>query len=126
MLLVKRRLGPSAISGIGLFADEHIPEGKRIWELTPGFDLKVAREKIDALPEAAREQMMMYSYVEYDTGLHVICMDRARHFNHSYRPNTREIPSVATIAVRDIMPGEELTGDYRTFDADWKRELGLE
>ena len=29
-LLVKTRIGPSAIAGIGLFADQFIPEGTKV------------------------------------------------------------------------------------------------
>jgi len=43
-------------------------------------------------------------------------------FNHSDTPNTesREVDGedeVITMAKRDIQPGEELTDDYRTFEA---------
>ena len=43
-------------------------------------------------------------------------------FNHSDTPNTesREVDredEVITVAKRDIQPGEELTDDYRTFEA---------
>ena len=124
MLLVKTKIGPSKIHGIGLFAAEFIRKGTRIWELTEGFDLKVTRTVIDRLPEASRLLMLKYSYVERDSGLYVICMDDARYFNHSDNPNTKEIPSVCTIALHDIKVEEELTGDYRTFDAAWREKLG--
>ena len=38
MLMVKTRLGPSSIAGIGLFADEDIPAGRVTWRFVPGFD----------------------------------------------------------------------------------------
>ena len=38
MLLVKTRLGASAIHGIGLFADEFIPKDTVTWRFTPGLD----------------------------------------------------------------------------------------
>jgi len=28
------------------------------------------------------------------------------------------------LALRDLAAGEELTCDYRTFDADWREKLG--
>jgi hypothetical protein len=34
MLLVKTTIAPSPIHGIGLFADQFIPQGTRIWEFT--------------------------------------------------------------------------------------------
>jgi hypothetical protein len=55
------------------------------------------------------------------TGKYVLCFDDGRFFNHSDSPNVIDglTPDTAqsSIAVRDIFPGEELTCDYRTFDA---------
>ena len=53
---------------------------------------------------------------------YILCSDDARFFNHSDTPNTesREVAGedeVITVAKRDIQPGEELTDDYRTFEA---------
>ena len=128
MLLVKTHIGPSKIHGIGVFADEFIPKGTRVWEVTAGFDFKVPRADIERLPEAMRVQMLTYSYTEYVTGLCVVCTDNARHENHADRPNTREVhvsgSSAFSVAVCDIQIGEEITCGYRTFDAAWKEKLG--
>ena len=83
MLLVKTTIAPSSIHGIGLFADQCIPQGTRIY---------------------------------------ILCSDDTRFFNHAETPNTesREVDGedeVITVAKRDIQPGEELTDDYRTFEA---------
>ena len=130
MLLVKTKLGPSSIHGTGVFAAEFIPQGTRVWELTPRFDFKVSREEIDRLAEPMRLQMLMYSYTEYTTGLCVVCTDNARHENHENEPNTQEVhfsdSMPFSIATRDIQVGEEITCDYRTFDAAWKEKLGPE
>ena len=53
---------------------------------------------------------------------YILCSDDARFFNHSDTPNTesREVDGedeVITVAKRDMQPGEELTDDYRTFEA---------
>jgi hypothetical protein len=42
----------------------------------------------------------------------------------SDNPNTKEIPSVCTIALHDIRAEEELTCDYHTFDVAWREKLG--
>ena len=129
MLLVKTAVKLSNIHGLGLFAAEFIAKETCIWQLTHGFDLVVPREAIEALPEPSRIQMKKYSYVNMETGLFVICMDDARYTNHSNMPNTREIHHSRdfperSIALRDILPGEEITCDYRTFDAGWRDKLG--
>lgn len=130
MLLVKTKLGSSSIHGTGVFAAEFIPQGTRVWELTPHFDFKVSREEIERLAEPMRLQMLMYSYTERTTGLCVVCTDNARHENHANEPNTQEIHVADSIpfsvATRDIQAGEEITCDYRTFDAAWKEKLGSE
>ena len=48
MLLVKTKIGPSEIDGIGLFADQFIPRGTLVWELVPALDIEVA---VEGLPE---------------------------------------------------------------------------
>lgn len=38
MLLIKTKLELSKIHGVGLFADEFIAKGTKIWEYRPNFD----------------------------------------------------------------------------------------
>ena len=127
MLIVKTRIAPSAIHGIGLFATEFIPKGTVIWEFTPGFDAYVKAEDVHRLPAPAKFQMLKYCHRDQVTGHYVLCADDARYFNHSEQPNTVDLdgPEGPTVAARDIRPGEELTCDYRLFDADVVVKLGL-
>lgn len=39
MLLVKTKIGPSKISGIGLFADQFIKKGTTIWKFQHSIDV---------------------------------------------------------------------------------------
>jgi SET domain-containing protein len=48
MLLVRTRLAPSAIHGLGVFAAEPIARGAEVWRFTPGFDLDLALRDIAA------------------------------------------------------------------------------
>jgi SET domain-containing protein len=114
MLLVRTRLGPSSIHGIGAFAADPIPKGAIIWEFREGFDLRLTEEELQRLAPPAQEQALKYSYVE--SGHYILCADDARFFNHSENPNTDDTSELYTIAARDIAAGEELTSDYRTFD----------
>ena len=56
----------------------------------------------------------------YKAGVALSGSHDARYFNHSEEPNTVDLdgPEGPTVAARDIQPGEELTCDYRLFDAD--------
>jgi len=120
MLLVKTRIAPSAIHGIGLFADEFIPKGTTIWEFTAGFDVYVPSDDIRPLPAAAQAALLKYCHRDDASGHYVLCADDARFFNHADEPNSVDLPGPegATIAARDIAVGEELTCDYWAFDAD--------
>jgi SET domain-containing protein len=53
----------------------------------------------------------------------VLCADNARFMNHADEPNTTRVHIDGAIedddiATRDIRVGEEMTCDYRLFDAD--------
>ncbi len=129
MMLVKTRLGLSAIHGIGLFADQDIPKGTAVWEFTEGFDQAIPREQLEKVPEAARADFLKYSYTSKKNGkYYILCCDDARFFNHSDDPNVISRPNGNVnedldIAARDIQRGEELTCDYRSFEAAFTHEM---
>lgn len=130
MLMVKTRLGPSSIAGIGLFADEDIPAGTVTWRFVPGFDQLFCEQDIAGRPEPARSELLNYTYKHPETGRYVYCLDNARFMNHADDPNTRGVHVSASIegydvATRDIAKGEELTCDYFTFDGNVDDKLGL-
>lgn len=130
MLMVKTRLGPSSIAGIGLFADEDIPAGTVTWRFVPGFDQLFLEQDIEQLPEPARSELLTYTYKHPETGRYVYCLDNARFMNHAVEPNTRGVHAAASIegydvATRHIAKGEELTCNYFTFDGNVEDKLGL-
>jgi SET domain-containing protein len=129
MLMVKTRLKPSDIAGIGLFADEDIPKGTVTWRFIPGYDTLLTEEAIDSLPEPARSNLKDHAYRDAASGLYVLCIDNARFMNHADDPNTAGQHTAGAIeghdvATRDIKKGEELTCDYRAFDAEARLKLG--
>lgn len=130
MLLVPTRLGISSIAGIGLIAAAPIKAGTRTWEFTAGFDQLFTGNQIASLPDAARAQLETYTYRHAASGLFVFCIDNARFMNHADDPNTCGQHTAGMIegfdvALRDIAAGEELTCDYRSFDANYRMKLGL-
>lgn len=116
MLLVDTYLGPSRIHGLGLFARRDIPAGTVLWRFHAPFDVAFDESDLEPLPEPTRAAVLKYSYLDAARGRYVLCGDDARFMNHSDTPNTREDPE-ATVAIRDIAAGEEITCDYREFDA---------
>jgi SET domain-containing protein len=126
MLLVKTSVGQSAVHGLGLFADQFIPKGTRMWEFDERVDRRFDEAHLTSLPEAEREAVLMHCYVNPRSGLYVFCGDDARYWNHSDEPNSEDIGfdegivngEGITIAARDIQRGEELLSDYKAFDAE--------
>jgi len=130
MLLVKTKIGQSKISGIGLFADQFIKKGTAIWKFQTGFDLRVGKDELGNLSESAKEQFLKYAYLNPDTQKYILCFDDARFFNHSDEPNSIDVDSPGDeegldVADRDIEKGEELTCNYKDFDADFDYKMSI-
>jgi SET domain-containing protein len=114
MLLVKTYLDKSAIHGLGVFAGEPIRKGTKIWRFVEGFDRAYSPKQFAKLPKPARDFLKNYGY-RVD-GEVLFTVDNDRHINHSENPNTY-LKSGYAIACRNIRKGEEITNDYREFDA---------
>lgn len=112
MLLVKARVGISAIHGLGLFAHEFIPAGTVIWKYTPGFDVEISESAMESLSLSAKEQVLHYACYEQAQAKFVLSSDDDRFSNHSDAPNTSPDHD-RMIAIKDIQSGEEITCDYR-------------
>lgn len=121
MLLVKTKLSPSGIHGIGLCADEFIRKGTKIWTYSPGLDRVFTEAALKAMNELDRNFLETYCFKYY--GQYYLCVDDARFMNHSAHPNCTDVGEDEikdndlgyTAAMEDIQPGEELTCDYRNF-----------
>lgn len=128
MLLIKTRVQPSAIHGMGLFVAEFVPRGTPVWRFEPGFDQEFPPETFAGLPEMARGHLRWFAYLDAVAGNWILSGDHACFMNHSSTPNTGALPAakppVITVALRDINAGEELTCDYFAFDAEAKAKLG--
>ncbi|CAF1598926.1 unnamed protein product [Didymodactylos carnosus] len=126
MLLVKTKVAPSSIAGLGLFAVEFIPKGSVIWRFEKTFDVSLSEENYSSLKKnPAFDSMDPYIYRSIITGNYIVCSDNARYINHSWQANTADKPGengTLTIATSDIQPGEEITSNYELFDADFDKE----
>ncbi|HEU5016612.1 MAG TPA: SET domain-containing protein [Pseudolabrys sp.] len=114
MLLVKTYLDKSKIHGIGVFAGEFIGKGTKMWRFVEGYDRAYSPKEFARLPKAARNFLSHYAY-RVD-GEILFTVDNDRHINHSDDPNTY-LKGGYAIARRNIRRGEEITNDYREFDA---------
>ena len=127
MILVRTRVAPSAIHGMGLFAVDAIPVGTPIWRFVPGFDREFSSEQFAALPPEAQAHLRWFAFMDKATGCWVLSGDHACFMNHSPDPNTGAQPGatvpVTTVALRDIAAGDELTCNYRDFDVEAGQKL---
>ena len=120
MLRVPTYLAPSPIHGLGLFTAGPIAAGTVIWEFDPAVDWRLTRRDLRRFPEPWRSQMRRYCYEEAE-GMYVYCGDNGRFMNHSDDPSCVDPEGPWTLAARDLLPGSELTSDYRTFDLESAR-----
>jgi SET domain-containing protein len=120
MLLVRTKLSPSAIHGIGLFAAENIALGREVWRFEPGFDLDKTVEEVLTLPLHIQEWIKHFGYVDIHLNRHIVAIDDARFINHTDFPNIRQDYARDVygidVALRNILVGEEITTDYRTIE----------
>ena len=114
MLLVKTYLDKSTIHGLGVFAGQFIRKDTKIWRFVEGFDRFYSPKEFARLPQPARDFIKFHGY-RVD-GEILLTVDHDRHMNHSDEPNTY-LKSGYAIARRSIRKGEEITNDYREFDA---------
>jgi uncharacterized protein len=111
MLHVKATAGPSRIHRSGLIAQEFIPQGSRVWEFMPEFDVAITEAGLERLSPAAQEQVIYWAYFHLETRTYILSSDDDRFTNHADDPNT-VVAGDCTIAARDIHLGEEITNNY--------------
>ena len=114
MLLVKTYLDKSPIHGIGVFAGQFIRKGTKIWRFVEGFDRCYTPKEFARLPRPARDYLKSYGYRA--DGEVLFTVDNDHYINHSDDANT-QWRNGYSVATRDIRKGEEITNNYREFDA---------
>jgi SET domain-containing protein len=114
MLLVKTYLDKSKVHGLGVFAGQFIRKGAKIWRFVYGFDRFYTRKRLAKLPKQARDYINLHGYQWKNEIL--LSMDYDTFMNHSEYPNT-DFHNGYVIARSSIRKGEEITNDYRAFEA---------
>jgi SET domain-containing protein len=116
VLLVRTSVRQSPIHGLGVFAEEDIPDGAILWRFDPMLDRLIPEEELGGMPDHLVEFIEVYS--EYFPELRVLVLsgDNDRFTNHSNDPNTEVVlpngPEALVRARRAIAAGEEITCDY--------------
>jgi hypothetical protein len=102
--------------GFGVFATKLIPKGTITWVLDE-LDQKLDPEYVNSTSTFCKEILKKYAYRNQD-GLYILCWDLGRYVNHSFHANCMGTAYEFEIAIRDILPGEELTDDYGTLNIE--------
>jgi SET domain-containing protein len=105
-------LAPSQIHGVGVFAVGKIEVGfvpfteQNVWIIISGKELESLSTELQVLVKHYGVQQKNGEY-KIPTDFRHICL--SAYLNHSINPN---IDAKEFVALRNIMPGEELTIDY--------------
>lgn len=126
MLLIKTKIAPSAVHGIGLFAAEFIPKGTKTWEYDPLFDTAFNTADVAKLSPLAHATFMEYSYFDADLNMFVLCFDNLRFINHASEDANILSTTRYDVAARDIHPGEELFCNYNDFENGYFIRRGID
>ncbi|HYC57265.1 MAG TPA: SET domain-containing protein [Candidatus Binatia bacterium] len=114
----------SARIGFGVVATALIPRGTITW-IRDRLDQSFTPEQVSALPGPYQQILDKYAFVD-SNGTSILCWDHSRFFNHSCNPNCLSAGYDFELAVRDILPGEELTDDYATLNLTHPFECACE
>jgi hypothetical protein len=100
----------SGISGRGVFARRRFRRGETVfrWDLSR----KIRRDAIELVSAEDRHFLN-----PFDEEFFVVVAEPERYVNHSCANNTR-VEHFTDVAIRDILPGEEITSDYRSGGAE--------
>lgn len=120
MLCVKTKVLPSNIHGLGLFADQFIPKGTKVWKFLPNFDQRFTHEQVKAFPPIVKEYLARHASFR-ESNMYLLCADEGNYFNHSDRPNVHSVNRAGELempvyAITDIQPGDELVENYAEYD----------
>lgn len=96
--------------GHGVIATRRIPCGTVTWVLDP-LDRQLSKAELQALPATLNFNIERHTVLGSD-GRCILPWDLAAFVNHCCEPNCLTTVHGFEIAIRDILPGEQLTNDY--------------
>lgn len=122
------RLKRSKINGVGVFAIRDIPKGAKLFTgvARPRWE-KFKKNELKGLEPAVRKMIDDFLGMEDDGSIYLPMvglegMDISFYLNHSEKPSilARDTDVTTFYAARKIKRGEELTSDYRIYDARYQ------
>jgi len=116
--LVKIKVAPSKINGVGLFAMRDIPKGTKLYAAIAPQGFRIPFEDFDKVMPDVKDYILGRwpriavgdSFVWPDTILQT-------YINHKDKPN---YDCLKDITLKDIKKGQEITEDYRVIEG-WEK-----
>ncbi len=102
------------VIGCGVFAVSMIPAGTIVYVKDP-LEIEISPSRYQRLNGLYRGQLDWFSYIDA-RGWRILSWDIAKFVNHCCQPNTISTGFGFEIAVKDILPGEEITDEYGLFN----------
>ena len=96
--------------GFGVVATKKIPKGTITW-VQDDLDQVFTPRQVQRMGPRMQQLIDTYCF-RNRKGQFVLCWDHARFVNHSFNSNCLSTCYDFEFAVRDILPGEQLTDDY--------------
>ncbi|MEZ4721297.1 MAG: SET domain-containing protein [Flavobacteriales bacterium] len=96
--------------GYGVVATEFIPAGTITWVLDK-LDREFSPAEFQTMEPIYQNILDTYTF-RNNNGNFVLCWDNGRFVNHSFNSNCLSTAYDFEVAIRDILPGEQLTDDY--------------
>ena len=104
------------IVGYGVFATELIPEGTIVY-VKDSLEIMVSPTDYLLYSVEMQEVIEKYSYID-ENGSRIISWDFAKYVNHCCNCNTISTGYGFEMAIRDILPGEQITDEYGIFNLE--------
>jgi uncharacterized protein len=104
------------VIGYGVFATRHIPRGTITW-VRDELDQAFTPDQVLRMSDLHKQVLDKYAYLDRHGDL-ILCWDNARFMNHSCEATCLSAGYDFEVAVRDVLPGEELTDDYGTLNLE--------
>ncbi len=107
--------------GYGIFATAFIPKGTLVY-VKDLLEIEITPDEFIHQPKAYREIIEKYTYID-EKGNRILSWDLGKYVNHCCNANTISTGYGFEIAIRDILPEEEITDEYGLFNLQYEMEV---
>ena len=107
--------------GYGVFAKKLIPEGT-ITYIKDSLEIEISPEAYQSHPPVMQQAIEKYSYID-ERGYRIVSWDIAKYVNHCCQSNTISTGYGFEFALRDILPGEQVTDEYGIFNLQYEMQV---